>query len=391
MKLIYITNILEDILSGYNEKVYAQSKAFSNFGIETYLYISSTKSVILYKIKDDKLVKIHEKNYKYDFYNKYERILNRITIKRYREFINGIYTVCNLVNPDVIYIRRICPLTNKLINCISYLKEKGKMVIYEYPTFPWEEEMTKDKNYLRYILDKIHYTKLISLIDIITVILGKNQKLPSKFVEITNGIDIRKINSKIITKYDNKINLIGIAHLQYWHGYDRIIKGMKYYYDKKSEDKISVYFHIVGDGAQLANLKKLVDNYNLNNYVIFHGSKIGTELDELVNKCNIGIGSLGNHRKGLTKDSALKNREYCARGLPFVIASDDDGFNKDFKYILKVEPDESPVDINRIIEFYDFIKNDNYVENMRNYAEENLTWNAVMKPVINTINAAFKK
>jgi hypothetical protein len=53
----------------------------------------------------------------------------------------------------------------------------------------------------------------------------------------------------------------------------------------------------------------LVNELDLNSYVIFHETKTGEDLDKIVDGCDIALGSLGNHRKGLYADSALKNRE----------------------------------------------------------------------------------
>jgi glycosyltransferase involved in cell wall biosynthesis len=204
---------------------------------------------------------------------------------------------------------------------------------------------------------------------------------------ISNGVDVYKIKPKEKNEIPHYINLIGVANIAFWHGYDRLIKGLKNYYDTKNKINTIVYFNVVGDSAELSNLKQLVSDYNLNDYIIFHGRKTGQELNDLFDKCNIGIGSLGNHRKALTKDSALKNREYCARGIPFLIASRDDGFGEDFKYILRIRPDESPVDVNKVIEFYNLINKDNYVEEMRDFAEKYLDWQIVMKPVIDVISS----
>jgi glycosyltransferase involved in cell wall biosynthesis len=51
----------------------------------------------------------------------------------------------------------------------------------------------------------------------------------------------------------------------------------------------------VGNGKEIPNLKKLVDNLHLSKQVIFHGFKTGDELDSLFNSCHIAVGSLGLH------------------------------------------------------------------------------------------------
>jgi len=143
----------------------------------------------------------------------------------------------------------------------------------------------------------------------------------------------------------------------------------------------------VGEGDALPALKQLTNNLGLNRYVVFNGTKAGEELDKIFDESDVAIGSLGNHRKGLNSDSALKNREYCARGIPFVIASSDQDFPESFPYILKIPSDDSLVDINKIIEWYEELtqSHPNYSTEMRKYTEEHLSWDAKMRPVIEKI------
>ena len=56
----------------------------------------------------------------------------------------------------------------------------------------------------------------------------------------------------------------------------------------------------------------------------------------------MGIGSLARHRSGIDKIKTLKNREYAARGIPFVYSETDDDFEHQ-PYILKAAPDDSPL------------------------------------------------
>ena len=54
--------------------------------------------------------------------------------------------------------------------------------------------------------------------------------------------------------------------------------------------------------------------------------------------------------------------------------------------MLKVPADESPVDIEQILRLYDRIKEKEFVKEMREYAEKNLSWEVKLKPVIDEIN-----
>ena len=81
--------------------------------------------------------------------------------------------------------------------------------------------------------------------------------------------------------------------------------------------------------------------------VIFHGQKMNEELDELFNEADFAIGSLARHRSGIDKIKTLKNREYAARGIPFIYSETDEDFDP-MPYIMKVPADESPIDIHRL-------------------------------------------
>jgi hypothetical protein len=67
-------------------------------------------------------------------------------------------------------------------------------------------------------------------------------------------------------------------------------------------------------------------------------------LDELFEQADMGIGSLARHRSGITHIKTLKNREYAARGLPFIYSEMDSDFEGK-PYILKAKADESPIEI----------------------------------------------
>jgi hypothetical protein len=251
----------------------------------------------------------------------------------------------------------------------NYLKKKLKLFVYKI----------LEKKLFDYFHLIIEYAPEKKILD----------KYKNKIIMINNGLDLNFIKIKKNNRDNKNLNILSIANNSKWHGYDRIIRGLYNYY--KNNTNKEVYYHCVGEGSELDNLKKLAKELNLEKYVIFYGTKTGKELDNIVNECDIAFGSLANHRKDMYVDSALKNREYCARGIPFIIASEDKDFPKNFKYVHRISQDEKPVNINEVIDFYNSIKNENYIEEMRKYAEKNLTWDVKMKPVIEKINELIKE
>jgi hypothetical protein len=94
-----------------------------------------------------------------------------------------------------------------------------------------------------------------------------------------------------------------------------------------------------------------IKEYGLAPYVTLYGAKHGEELNELFNRADFAIGSLGRHRSGIYNIKTLKNREYAARGLAFMYSEIDEDFDQ-MPYVMKVPADESPINISLLISFY---------------------------------------
>ena len=95
---------------------------------------------------------------------------------------------------------------------------------------------------------------------------------------------------------------------------------------------------------------ELITHYHIEKQVIFHGQRMGKELDELFDLADFAIGSLARHRSHIDKIKTLQNREYAARGIPFIYSETDEDFDR-MPYILKAPADESAIDITKIIRF----------------------------------------
>jgi hypothetical protein len=77
----------------------------------------------------------------------------------------------------------------------------------------------------------------------------------------------------------------------------------------------------------------------------------------------------------------LKNREYATRGIPFIYSEIDSDF-EDMPYIVKAKPDESPIDIQEIL---DFLENHHFDSSEIRKTVENLSWKIQMKRVVDEI------
>ncbi|MCI8725446.1 MAG: glycosyltransferase [Hungatella sp.] len=252
----------------------------------------------------------------------------------------------------IVYMRYI--LTDcKLIKAYRKMHDRGIRIIAEIPTYPYDGEIQDVLGRLHLMQDKFYRKKLHKYIDRIVTYSKDDVIFEIKTLRISNGVDT---NCKMILYERNKdksaIDMIGVASFAFWHGYDRVIKGMRNYYLKGGNRNL--IFHIVGNGKNvLKGYKKMTDDYNLKEHVIFHGVRTGKELDRIYSRCMIGIDALGRHRAGISYNSSLKGKEYLIKGLPIVSGVETELDNMDFKYYLRVPADDSPMEMDDIISFVD--------------------------------------
>jgi glycosyltransferase involved in cell wall biosynthesis len=208
---------------------------------------------------------------------------------------------------------------------------------------------------------------------------------PNKpYITIGNGFLVQSVPIRQAPYYNSDdLHLLCVANVSRWHGLDRLLQGLAIYHGMPK-----VILHIAGDGAELPHLQQLTEELGFSDRVVFHGFTAGKALDDLFDQCHIAVGSLGIHRKGLTQTSELKGREYCARGVPYIIACDDPDFPADFPYILHLPADESPINIDQVLAFAQEVCADpDHPQKMRRYAEEHLDWSVKMKKLKDFLEA----
>ena len=118
----------------------------------------------------------------------------------------------------------------------------------------------------------------------------------------------------------------------------------------------------------------------------FWEAKSGVELTEIMNCADIGIGSLGLHRIGLTWGSTLKVKEYCASSLPFIYSYDEKKLSGNEKFALKLPANDLPINMQEVSEWASHVIKDIELQiQMRTFAEENYDWTIIIKELIDKI------
>lgn len=360
-RILYITlEGFSNDIDGVGKKINGQIKAFRKLGYDTDKLYCTLKEIRLESLeKDIKLGSIR---------NKYQKRLNFFNLIKERELLSQY---------DYYYIRSFVATPS----FIKFLKGNfDKKIIIELPTYPIDLECNTFNLKIMNIIDKIFRKKLYFYVKKIVTYSEHKEIYGKKCINIENGIEIENIN-KIETNNHKSINFISVSKVAFWHGIDRFLYSLLQY--RKSGGKEKIKFHIVGEGRETSKLKKIIEeNIELRDMVIFHGFKSGKELDEIYNNSDIGLGALASFKQGTDSGSSLKGAEYCAKGIPFILGAKDNRFiNCDFSYL--VSNDESLLDIEKIIEWYKNLKVT--PEEIRKYAEDNLTWDKQMKKVIDNI------
>ena len=288
-------------------------------------------------------------------------------------------------NIEFVYIRSFYNTNPSLLRMLKRLKKANVKVVMEIPTYPYDIEVKSSSlslsNRMIFFVNKLYRNSLKKYLTKIVTFSDYKEIHGVKTINISNGIDFDCIKQKSNKKeLSNMIRLLGVAEIHYWHGYDRLIKGLAEYYKSKVAD-VEVSFDIVGGGvpSEVSMLKKLTKDLDLDKYVFFHGESSGEELDDFFEKSDFGIASLGRHRSGITKIKTLKTREYAARGIPFVYSETDEDFDN-MPYILKAPADESPIDVNKIVSFYESLKIS--PSEIRGTIINTLSWRVQMQKVI---------
>lgn len=373
MKIIYFYSFSGNADSGVNKKMLDQVHSLNEAGVPSTLYtvieghtpVPADPCITTVRYTDPHPSKI----YLLKIISR-ERIVNILLSK----------LIATLSNDDIIYMRIPYP---SVFSWLTLRKSRKCKIVIEYQTI--EPVEYRIKGMLWYLVVDLLFGSVlrkktdavVGVTEEITRYQIKRGGDPGKpHITVGNGFNVHSVPQHLPPQYNaTEIHLICVAEFSVWHGLDRLIWGVKKY-----QGSVKIIIHIVGNGKDIPRLKKMVHDLELVDNVTFHGFQKGTDLDDLYNISHIAVGSLGIHRLGLKEASTLKAREFCARGIPYIIACADMDFPDDFSYIHRVPPDDTPLEIENIIEFVQTVCSDpNHPQKMRTYALKCLDWSVKMR------------
>lgn len=277
-----------------------------------------------------------------------------------------------------VYMRCLIPASRIYIEFIKRMKGNGIKAVLEYPTYPYEGEV-KDEGILaedrfyRYEIRK--YLSLVTTYSTVQDVYGINA------VALQNGVSLEDNPVRNIRVKSNTITMLAVANFCFYHGYERVLEGMRNYY--QSKHKYEIYFDLVGDGSERRYYEYLVKKYGLNAYVRFWGIRLGKDLSDNYGKADIGIAPLGMFKENTVCASPIKTREYCACGLPFIYGYIDTGFTGEEAFTVRVSNDSTSLEMDVVIDLYEqTVARNDIVEGMRELAKSKFTWDIQLQQVI---------
>ncbi|WP_082196196.1 glycosyltransferase [Catenovulum agarivorans] len=364
MKILYCCRINEHStkMAGVFKKVLGQVRALAHAHQTFFMYMSyDSFKIAEYNVKRDTLSIVFE-----------QKGVSKLGEREYFwELANQYY--CK-VKPDFVYARYDQMYDGQ--NLAKFFKSLcGNNIVtsIEFPTYPYEFEI-KDKTQLERDVENrstlLPFVSFISSTNPATELLGKlNFYFDNKVSDAWSQPELDNIQWP-----KHRIDLLAVANISDWHAFDRVIRGLDRYY--QSEHEVDVHFNLVGDGSDLDKLQSITNNLNLSDKVHFWGFKLADELLPFYLSSDIGIDTLGCHRKHVSTISSLKGREYLYFGLPTVTTNIDKELSKN-PYCIIYDSDESALDIHDLLEQYKKFSTTGVTnKEIQEYAKANLTWSS---------------
>ena len=339
MRILFLTYHGFEEASGISKKMLAQIKGLRQNGHEVHVcYYDLAADGSRCRYVDEEVICNYGKE-------RWATLLQRMDYRCVNDY-------CREHQIELVYVRCFMNASPFNIRLFRQLRADGIKAVMEVPTYPYDGEFASLplKYRVEHIFDKLFRNQLVSYMTAIVTFSDEPRIFGQRTIRISNGVDFDMLPLHKPITTTNGIHLIGVAEVHPWHGFDRLIAGLGEYY--RQGGKQQVVFHIVGgvSDSMMHDFRSIIEQYNIKDKVLFHGKLFGAQLDEVFAQCHFAIGSLGRHRSGIARIKTLKNREYAARGIPFIYSEEDSDFDHQ-PYVLKAPADESPIDVERIIRF----------------------------------------
>ena len=353
--------------SGISKKIFAQCEALRLGGIDIALcHMEIGPDGTQRRLAGDAVIRSFGNGFR-------AKVLKRISYSDITDYIRR-------EKVEFLYIRHDLNANPLLVGWLRRVRRLGVHIALEIPTYPYDAEFRESgwKEKVQLQIDRLFRHSLARQVDRIVTFSDDDEIFGQK--TISNGIDFRTIPLKTeLHDIAQEVRLLAVANIHPWHGFDRVIEGLKNYYAGPHDQVVKL--RIVGDGMPdlIDGYARSIAAYGLEEYVEITGPRSGAALDAEFAWCDMGVASLARHRNGIESLKSLKNREYAARGIPFVYSERDSDFDG-MPYVVKAPADDTPLDIPGLLGWLDTA--DRTPAHIRTTIEGTLSWKRQMQQVI---------
>ena len=367
MNGLYVAFHDVDPAAGVSQKIIEQVESFNNNGVRM--------SLLSYRKKGGHRTAFIDKIELGPIYSGIRCVIHEILL--YPKIVEYIKSS----NIGVLFIRYTQRIELFYLLFLKACKKLDCLLLLEIPTYPYDGEFSTQSltHRIQISLERFFRKYLRNSIDYIVTTSEFDTIFGVKTIRISNAINPSRIPLRHLNDRKDEITMISVANLSFWHGLDRLIKGLYRYYENGGGRRVNLIIVGGGDSLEIDKLKNLINELNLDQYIKYVGPKFGEDLNTLYDRANLGVGCLACHRKSIIEVKSLKNVEYAMRGFPFFYSEKNTDFDgRD--YVLKVPADDSDIDINSIVTFYDSIQ---LSPNQIRDSVSDLTWDSQIKKIIN--------
>ena len=353
--------------AGVSQKILNQVESFKSNGTEMFLLSYREKNGIRTAFIDEKEIK--------PLFNGLRCVIREITM--YPKIISFIKE--NSIN--FLFIRYTQRIDFFYLKFLKECKKMGITILLEIPTFPYDGEFSSQSILYKtqIYIERFFRTFLKNYVDYIVTTSEFENILGIKTIRISNAVnpDLIPVKNENRSTADD-ITFISVATISFWHGLDRLIKGIYDYLKNKPHKVIKLLIVGGGDPNEINKLKRMICEYNLGEHIQYLGPKYGKDLDVLYEKADIAVGCLGCHRKNIEEVKSLKNVEYAMRGLPFFYSERNTDFDGR-PYVFKVPADDSDIKVSEVLNFY---KSKKWDSSAIRQSVSDLTWDNQINKIV---------
>ena len=252
MKIIFVKIHIGGPNTGLTKKIFGQIQNLTDLGVDAKLVLITDDKNKYPQLDYLECIEIKNIGCSYSLLNIVEIINRQRTIGRILK-----KNIQTLDNSDILYFR--FPFPTFFLPLNIFKKNRTCKIVSEHNKIEWREFFfSKNYSFLLYdfLFGKIVRNQLDGLIgvtdEIVQYEIRKSGNTNIPHMTISNGINVQEYPLKKFAPFvENELNILCLAKVSPWHGWDRLLQGLSLY-----TGTVKIRLHIVGDGSEVLHLQK---------------------------------------------------------------------------------------------------------------------------------------